>query len=108
MVKVTLTDKIQKYIKKEEVKTVEVDKDMIIPEYNEKDWPYDTLQSAEKWPVIIKPSEPKLPHERIEIPKPQEKKVEQPVVEKKPEVVKEKKPTTVRVTKSAPIIMSRS
>jgi len=93
MVKVTLTDKIQKYIKKEEVETVEVDKDMIIPEYNEKDWPYDTLQSAEKWPVIIKPSEPKLPHERIEIPKPQEKKVEQPVVEKKTEIVKEKKPT---------------
>ena len=93
MVKVALTDKIKKYIKKEKEEKVEVDEDMKNPEYNVKDWPYDTLHSAENWPVIVKPSVPKLPHERIEIPKPQEKKVEQPVVEKKPEVVKEKKPT---------------
>ena len=93
MVKVALTDKIKKYIKKEKEEKVEVDEDMRNPEYNVKDWPYDTLHSAENWPVIVKPSVPKLPHERIEIPKPQEKKVEQPVVEKKPEVVKEKKPT---------------
>ena len=93
MVKVALTDKIKKYIKKEKEEKVEVDEDMKNPEYNVKDWPYDTLHSAENWPVIVKPSVPKLPHERIEIPKPQEKKVEQPVVEKKTEVVKEKKPT---------------
>ncbi len=72
MVDVRITEKYMKMIK-DTTEVEEEDLDMVLPKYDPKDWPQDTLSLAENWPKIAEPKEPEIPHVRKDVKRPPEK-----------------------------------
>ena len=77
MVDVRIAEKYKNMIKDTTV-VVEEYADMVMPKYDPKNWPQDTLLTTENWPVLTEPKAPQPPHVRKEIKRPPEA----PVVKK--------------------------